>query len=149
MNTQPSSQPQSSRTTAMWVAWATSLAASAASVYFIEILGKPAATLCWVNRMLMFGLFLILTVGILQRDRGAWRFTVPFWAIGLPVAIYQQLVHWDIIHVVPKVCSASYVCTTKFFNLFGFITQATLCLTAFTVIAICMLLTRSHDAAGR
>jgi disulfide bond formation protein DsbB len=118
-----------------------------ASVYFIEILGKPAATLCWVNRMLMFGLFLILSVGIVRRDREVWRYTIPFWAIGLPLAFYQQLVHWDIIHVVPKVCSLTYVCTTKFFNLFGFISQATLCLTAFTVVAVCMLQARRGTRA--
>ena len=93
----------------MWAAWGTALAASSASVYFIEILGKPAATLCWLDRMLMFGLFLILSTGIKRRDLGVWRYTVPFLAIGLPASFYQQLVHWDIIHVVPKTCSLSYV----------------------------------------
>ena len=135
-NTTPTPRP--SLTPAFYVAWGTALAASAASVYFIEILGNPAATLCWINRMLMFGIFLALSVGAFTRDHGAWRYTVPFLAIGLPVALYQQLVHWDIIHIVPKVCSVSVVCATKFFNLFGFISQATLCLTAFTVIAVCV-----------
>ncbi len=129
----------------VWTAWVTALAASSASVYFIEIAHKPAATLCWVDRMLMFGLFLILTAGIVMRDRAVWRYTVPFLAIGIPVSAYQQLVHWDIIHVVPQVCSVSYVCTTKFFNLFGFITQATLCLTAFVVVAVCMWWLSSRD----
>ncbi len=120
--------------------------ASAASVYFIEILHNPAASLCWLNRMLMFGIFLILSVGAFTRDRGVWRYTIPFLAIGLPVAGFQQLVHWDFIHLVPKVCSVSVVCTTKFFNLFGFISQATLCLAAFTIIAVCMwLLAKARD----
>lgn len=122
---------------AFYIAWSTALAASAASVYFIEVLGNPAAALCWLNRMLVFGVFLTLSVGAVIRDRGVWHYTVPFISIGLPVALYQQLVHWDIIHVVPKVCSVSVVCTTKFFNLFGFISQATLCLTAFTILAVC------------
>lgn len=132
----PSQRPP--LTIPFYVAWTTSLAASAASIYFIEILGNPAATLCWVNRMLMFGIFLVLSVGAMTRDRRAWRYAVPFLSIGLPVAFYQQLAHWDIIHVAPKVCSVSIVCATKFFNLFGFISQATLCLTAFTIIAVCV-----------
>jgi disulfide bond formation protein DsbB len=124
--------------TAAWVAWATALLASAASIYFIEILGKPAATLCWLDRMLIFGLFLIISVGIWTRDRAMWRYAVPFLTIGLPASFYQQLVHWDIIHIAPKACTVSYVCTTKFFNLFGFISQATLCFTAFVVVGLCM-----------
>jgi disulfide bond formation protein DsbB len=122
----------------IWTAWATALLASGASIYFIEILHKPAATICWVNRMLMFGLLLLLTVGLLRRDRGVWRYGVPFLGIGIPLAVYQQLVHWDIIHLAPQNCSLTYVCTTKFFNLFGFISQATLCLMAFTIIAVCL-----------
>lgn len=122
----------------IYVAWVTALLASAASVYFIEILGNPAATLCWMDRMLIFGLFLVLSVGIVTRDRGAWRYTLPFLAIGLPASFYQQLVHWDIIQLAPQVCSLSYVCTTKYFNLFGFITQATLCFAAFVMVAVCV-----------
>jgi disulfide bond formation protein DsbB len=122
------------------VAWVTALLATAASVYFIEILHNPVATLCWVDRMLVFSLLLILTVGILDRDRRVVRYTIPFLALGLPLSFYQQLVHWDIIHLNPQVCSVSYVCTTKYFNLFGFITQATLCFAAFVVIAVSMYL---------
>lgn len=137
MMTTPPTTHRSALTPAFYAAWATALMASAASVYFIEILGNPAATVCWVNRMLVFGMFLVLSVGAVTRDRGTWRYVVPFVSIGLPLAFYQQLVHWGIIEVAPKVCSVSVVCTTKFFNLFGFISQATLCLAAFTIIAVC------------
>ena len=122
------------------VAWIMALLASAASVYFIEILHNPVATLCWVDRMLVFSLLLVLTVGILDRDRRVVRYTIPFLALGWPLSFYQQLVHWDIIHVNPQSCTISVVCTTKYFNLFGFITQATLCFTAFVVIAVSMYL---------
>jgi disulfide bond formation protein DsbB len=133
----------------VWVAWVAALAASSASVYFIEILGKPAATLCWLDRMLMFGLFLILSVAIVIRDKHAWRYSIPFLAIGLPASFYQQLVHWNIIHVAPKVCTASFVCTTKFFDLFGFITQATLCFSAFVAAALCMWHLARHSAPDK
>lgn len=123
---------------AHFVAWGTALAASLASIYFIEISGRTAATFCWIERMLILGIFLILSVGILYKDKLVYRYTVPFLAIGMPVALYQQLVHWDIIKLAPQVCSTSFVCSTKFFNLFGFISQATLCLTAYIVIAVCM-----------
>lgn len=120
------------------VAWATALAASLASVYFIEYLHNPAATLCWIDRMLIFSLFLILSAAIIARDTNVWRYSVPFLVLGLPLSFYQQLVHWDIIKLPVQVCSVSFVCTTKYFNLFGFISQATLCFVAFVVVAICM-----------
>ncbi len=142
-STQPYQRPLA---VSFYIAWATALMASAASVYFIEILHHPAASLCWLNRMLMFGVFLILCVGAVTRDHGVWRYITPFVSIGLPVAFFQQLVHWNVIHIAPKVCSVSVVCTTKFFNLFGFISQATLCLAAFTILAICVWrLSKAHD----
>ena len=124
--------------TAHYVAWGTALAASLASIYFIEMSGRTAATLCWVERMLILGIFLVLSIGILYKDKLVHRYTVPFIVLGLPVALYQQLVHWDIIKLAPQTCSTSFVCSTKFFDIFGFISQATLCLTAYIVIAVCM-----------
>ncbi len=121
-----------------YAAWTTSLAASIASLYFIEIKGNPAAPLCWIERMLMLGLLLILTVGILKRDLNMKWYAVPFLLLGIPSAMFQQLVHWNIINLPIQPCSTGFICTTKFFNLFGFITQATLCLTAFLIITYCL-----------
>ena len=120
-----------------YVAWVTALLASATSIYFIEILHKPVATLCWVDRMFIFSLLLIFTSGIIYRDRMVWRYTIPILLIGLPVSFFQQLVHWDLIHLTPAACSVSVVCTTKYFDLFGFISQATLCFVAFVIVAVC------------
>lgn len=121
----------------LYAAWVMALFASSASIYFIEIVGNSAATLCWFERMLMFGLLLMLTVAILRHDLNVRYFAIPFLLLGIPSALYQQLVHWNIVSVAPAACSATgtIACTTKFFELFGFVTQATLCLTAFLVIA--------------
>lgn len=124
--------------TSHYVAWGMALVASLASVYFIEIVGNAAATLCWIERMLIFGIFLVLSVGILLKDERMHKYALPFVVLGLPVALFQQLVHWDIIKLAAESCSVSVVCTTKFFDLFGFISQATLCLTAYIVIGICL-----------
>lgn len=120
------------------IAWIMSLFATLASIYFIEIQGNPAASLCWFERMLIFGVFLILTVGILRQDINAKYYAIPFVVLGIPSALYQQLVHWNIIQIDSTSCSISSVCSTKFFELLGFITQATLCLTAFIVVGICL-----------
>ncbi len=120
------------------VGWFVSLFASLASLYFIEIKGNPAASLCWLERMLIFGVFLILSVAIYKKDYMAKYYAAPFVAIGITSAFYQQLVHWDIISVESASCSVSAVCATKFFELFGFITQASLCLAAFVIVALCL-----------
>ena len=121
-----------------YLAWTMALLATAASIFFIEIKGNPAAPLCWIERMLMLGLLLILTVGILKRDINLKYFSVPFLLLGIPSAAYQQLVHWKLINLPLVPCSAGFVCTTKFFEIFGFFTQATLCLTAFLFISFCL-----------
>lgn len=122
----------------MYIAWITALFATSASIIFIEILGKPVAPLCWFERMLMLGLFLLLTVGIFLKDKKVKYYALPFLLLGIPSAIFQQLVHWDVIHIVQKSCNTGIVCTTKYFEIFGFMTQATLCLTAFLIIAFCL-----------
>lgn len=122
----------------LYIAWVVALGATLASIYFIEISGNPAAALCWFERMLMFGLLLILTVGILRKDKNVKYYCLPFIIFGIPSATYQQLVHWGVINVANRSCTVSVICTTKFFELFGFITQATLCLTAFIIIALCL-----------
>ena len=122
----------------LYGAWITSLLATAVSIFFIEILGNPVATLCWVERMLILSLFLLLTVAIIDNDAKVKRYAIPFLILGIPAAIFQQLVHWDIIKITQESCTVGYVCTTKYFELFGFVTQATLCLTAFVIIAWCI-----------
>ena len=120
-----------------YIAWVTALLATLASIYFIEIVGRPAAPLCWIERTMMLALFLVFTVGIYRKDPGVKYYAYPFLLVGIPSATYQQLVHWDIIKLAPQPCAVGFVCTTKFFELFGFITQATLCLTALLIIAFC------------
>lgn len=132
---------------AMWTGAGTSLGAFGASIYFFEIAGYQASSLCWLNRMLMLALFLIVGTGIARRDLGAWRYTLPFLVIGLPVALFQQLVHWNVIPLGIQQCGASLVCTTKFFDLFGFISQATLCLVAFVVVTAAMAALAVRDRA--
>jgi disulfide bond formation protein DsbB len=131
--------------TSPWLlfAWVMALFASLASIYFIEIQGNPAATLCWFERMLIFGILLLLTVGIIRQDINVKFYAIPFLLFGIPSALYQQLVHWNIINIESTSCSLSSVCTTKFFELFGFITQATLCLVAFLVVACCLYMMKS------
>jgi len=133
----------------MWIGWGMSLAAFGASVYFFEILGYQASSLCWLNRMLMLSLFLILSTALVRRDSGAWRYTVAFIGIGLPVALFQQLVHWHVIPLGIQQCGTSFVCTTKFFDWFGVISQATLCLVAFVVVAAAMAALAARDRSER
>jgi disulfide bond formation protein DsbB len=122
-----------------------SFGATLASILFIEILGNPAAPLCWFERMLMFGLLLILTIGLVRKDISARFYAIPFIILGTSAAFYQQLVHWGIINLYNQGCSINLVCTTKFFNLFGVISQSTLCLTAFILIAFCLYKTKKFD----
>lgn len=76
-----------------YIAWFAAFGATLASICFIEILGNPAAPLCWFERMLMFGLLLTLTVGILKKDKNIKYYALPFIIFGIPSAAFQQLVH--------------------------------------------------------
>lgn len=120
------------------IAWLISLFATLASIYFIEIVGNPAAPLCWFERMLIFSVLLVLSVGIIRKDINVRYYVAPLVAFGLISATYQQLVHWGLVSTVNGTCNTSFACSTKFFELFGYITQATLCLVGFVVVTYCM-----------
>lgn len=128
------------------LAWIMALFATLASIYFIEIVGNTAAPLCWFERMLIFSVLLTLSVGIVRNDRNVRYYALPAVILGSLSASYQQLVHWGIFSSGSGTCSTSFVCSTKFFEVFGFVTQATLCLVAYIVVGVCLFRLRERSA---
>ena len=84
--------PTRSGTQALLVAWVVALVTTAGSLYYSEHLGFIPCELCWYQRILMYPLSIVLGVGWLRRDRGAWITAAPFVALGAPLSLYHWLV---------------------------------------------------------
>ena len=125
-----------------------SILATLGSLFFSEVMKLPPCVLCWYQRILMYPLVALVTVGILRRDKGLPLYVLPLSLTGLTIAIYHNLLYYKILPESVAPCTMGISCTTKQLEWFGFITIPLLSLTAFTVISICMFLYKRYNKAS-
>lgn len=122
-----------------YIAFTQALAATLGSLYFSEIAGFPPCVLCWYQRICMYPILAIMTVGILRKDKGLPYYVLPFSITGLLIGIYHNLLYYKIIPESNAPCIQGVSCTTKFIEWFGFVTIPFLSLSAFALITACMI----------
>lgn len=129
---------------ALYFSLVISLAAVFGSLFFSEVLNFPPCLLCWYQRIFMYPLAIILTVGILRKDRGIYWYILPLSLAGLAISFYHNLLYYKIIPDSLVPCGLGVSCTTKFIEWFGFITIPFLSFAAFLMITILMLVYKKN-----
>jgi disulfide bond formation protein DsbB len=122
------------------LAWLQSVIATAGSLYFSEAMKLTPCVLCWYQRIAMYPLVVILTVGITLRDARLRSYALPLSLIGLAIAIYHNLLYYGVIPENIQPCTTGISCTTRQIEWLGFITIPLLALVAFSVISVSLLL---------
>lgn len=132
-------------TTDLLTAWTRHIALLAAmvatcgSLYFSEVLRWIPCQLCWYQRILMYPLVVILTVGILRDDRGVHLYALPLALAGMAVSLMHYL---EVLGVIPpSACVGSVPCSIDYLTpiLTGplaFIKVPFLALVSFTIISV-------------
>ena len=110
------------------------------SLIFSEILKFPPCVLCWYQRIAMYPLVVILAVGIWKKDKNTWAFVLPLSVSGLLIAAYHNLLYYNIIPEATAPCEIGISCTTKYIEIFGFVTIPLLSLLGFLLITIFVLI---------
>lgn len=128
-----------------YLAWLQALVATLGSLYFSEIAHFTPCKLCWFQRIFMYPLVFLMTVGIIKKDKNLPDYVLSLSITGLVIAIYHNLIYYHVISESLAPCTIDVPCTTKFFSWFGFITIPLLSLTAFTVITACMIIAKKLD----
>jgi disulfide bond formation protein DsbB len=123
----------------IYLAWIQAIVATLGSLYFSEVMKFPPCVLCWYQRIFMYPLVFILAVGMVRKDKKIYTYVLPLSITGLLIAIYHNLLYYQIIPESMAPCVNGVSCTTKFIEWFGFITIPFLSLVAFSVITLCML----------
>src|SRR5438093_5112499 len=106
----------------LYIAWATSLGATLGSLYFSEIAKFPPCVLCWYQRICLYPLVIILTVGILRKNKDIPLYVLPLSLVGAAISVYHNLLYYKILPEAAAPCTAGISCTTKFIEWFGFVT---------------------------
>jgi disulfide bond formation protein DsbB len=129
-----------------YLAWLTSLIATSGSLFFSEILKFPPCILCWYQRILLYPLVFIIAVGILRKDKSLPYYVLPLTISGTFISIYHNLLYYNILPESTAPCTLGISCTTKFIELFGFVTIPLLSLLAFLFITGCMFLQLRYNS---
>ncbi|HMQ01464.1 MAG TPA: disulfide oxidoreductase [Candidatus Doudnabacteria bacterium] len=119
---------------ALYLAFTGSLLAMLGSLYFSELAGFPPCVLCWYQRVAMYPLVVIIGTAIYTKDRNllipAFILAIPGWLI----AVYHNLLYYNILPEAAAPCVAGISCTTKYIEWLGFLTIPLLALLGFTAI---------------
>lgn len=128
-----------------YFAWIVALIATLGSIYMSQVLRFTPCTLCWYQRIFMFPLLFILTVGILTKDKKMYLYVLPLSITGLIISIYHNLIYYGFISESLSPCYQGVACNTKQLELFGFITIPLLSLISFSAITAFMLILRRSN----
>ncbi|MFN8510402.1 MAG: disulfide oxidoreductase [Deinococcaceae bacterium] len=130
----PGSAPQRY---SLWLAAAAvvALVAMGGSLYFSEIRKFPPCPLCWIQRIMMYPLAIILTLAFFKKDHWIGFYAFPMAVFGAGVATYHILEERGIVETL-AICVQDIPCTVKWIDWFGWITIPVLSLTGFLLILI-------------
>ena len=108
--------------------------ATAGSLYFSEVRDFAPCHLCWLQRIAMYPLVVLLGIAAIINDRRIGRYVLPLAGLGSIVSIFHiQLERFPDQKSVS--CDIAVPCTTIWFQEFGYITIPVLALSAFALIA--------------
>lgn len=129
----------------LYLAFAQAFVATLGSLMFSEILKFPPCVLCWYQRICLYPLVVIFGVAILKRDKLFRFYAWPFIAVGWLIALYHNLLYYNILPEAAAPCLAGVSCTTKFIEWFGFVTIPFMSLMAFTILGGLMLIYSRYE----
>lgn len=120
----------------IWLAWIVALVATIGSLIFSEVIHFEPCRYCWFQRIAMYPLAVILLVGAIRREFQVKYYALPLALLGLAMSAYHYL-----IQTFPSIeggggsCGAV-PCTSKYVDIFGFISIPFMAGCGFIVIAI-------------
>ena len=132
--------------TLIFGAWLVASGSMLGALFFSEVMQLAPCELCWYQRMFMFPLAVILTVGLFPFDRGVVRYALPLAVLGLLFAVFHQLLIAGVIPESLKPCSQGVPCSEKTIEWFGFVTIPTLSALAFSAILAFLTVVRSRGS---
>ena len=121
---------------ALFLAWLLSLGATAASLFYSNIVGFTPCSLCWWQRIFMYPQVIILGMAWRKKDDFAIQYSLPILAIGALVALYHTYLQYGGTSLLP--CNAgnaaASLCAQRPIWEFGYITLPLMSLTAFVAM---------------
>ena len=126
-------------------AWLLATLATAGSLFFSVVMDLPPCNLCWVQRIFMFPLPLVLGVALHPHDPRGPRTGLALALPGLAVAGYHTLLYLGVLPEAAAPCRQGVSCTQPSFELFGVLSIPLLSLLAFGGVTALLLRARTRS----
>jgi len=120
-------------------AWLIVTASSLGSLFFSEIMELPPCSLCWYQRVFMFPLVVVLSMGLFPFDSRVVRYALPLSVLGTLVALYHALLQGGVIPESAAPCSQGVSCSDVDLLVFGFASIPVLSLIAFAAVTALLI----------
>ncbi len=123
----------------LYLIWFIAVLGTLVSLYFSEVLFYWPCVLCWYQRVALYPLTVIIPIALLKKDYKVYMYIFALNVIGTLVSIYHNLIYYDIIQGTLGTCISGVSCTTKYVELFGFVSIPLLALAGFMAINILLI----------
>ena len=129
-------------------AWLVAAVASLGALFIGEVMGQTPCTLCWHQRAFMFPLAVVLLVASFVTDgSGVWRYALPVACLGWAIALYHNLLYFDLIESAIVPCGQGPSCSGETMLLLGSVPIPLLSLGAFSAIMLLLLLVQRRPTS--
>ncbi|HHY20543.1 MAG TPA: disulfide bond formation protein B [Bacilli bacterium] len=123
----------------LFLSWTASVIATAGSLFFSEVMNFIPCELCWMQRIFMYPLVIILGVAVFKKDATASINSAILSGIGGLIALYHYLL--EKVPAMESLDNCGIIpCTFPYINWLGFITIPFLALFAFIIIFTCSVM---------
>ncbi|MDF2922922.1 MAG: disulfide bond formation protein DsbB [Paenibacillaceae bacterium] len=138
------------RNNGLHLAWTVALVATLGSLYFSEVMEYVPCKLCWIQRIFMYPLVIILAIAAVRREHSITVYVLGLSIPGGLVSLYHYLyekTNW--FQATSTFCGVN-ACDIEYINWLGFITIPFLALVAFILITVlCFLIRRAERRRDR
>ena len=116
------------------------LGATAASLFFSNVMKVPVCELCWYQRIALYPLIVIIGIGLFPWNPGMLRTAGALTAIGWLISVFHLLLIAGLIPESARPCVQGIPCSETHFYLFGLLNIPTLSLLTFSLVGALLYL---------
>lgn len=128
----------------LWLAFLLTLAGTAMTLYYSEVLGFAPCGWCWVQRVFLWPQALLFGVALWKQERSVADFSIALSVFGVAAALYQHYLQMGGSAVIPCPASGAGDCAQRILFEFGYITFPLMAATLFGFLIVLMLYIRKR-----
>ncbi len=121
--------------------------ATGSSLYYSQIAGFAPCDLCWIQRIFIYPLVILLGAAVLKKDRGIIDYVLWLCVGGFLVSLYHNYMNWGGVQASCAILNSGVSCIKRYVFELGYVTIPMMALTAFSLIIILLLYSKlsEHD----